>query len=267
MRPCRHAPRRGRDPRCELFGTGKVWVPRAACPPVPALAASCQWHTPFKIDQYQLFAFVCSRDEPAYYQRALIRSAIIFDLDGTITKPYLDFDAIRREIGIASGTILEAMAKMDGAARARAEEIVLRHEWEAARNGDIYDDAVEVLESCRANEFATAVLTRNAREVVDFLIERHKLPFDTIRTREDGAVKPSPEPVHSICGELKVDPRDSWMVGDFLYDIRSGRSAGTGTILMIGDGAIPEYAGQADFVIRRLREIPAILDFAEWSAA
>ncbi|MBI3835108.1 MAG: HAD family hydrolase [Planctomycetes bacterium] len=193
------------------------------------------------------------------------RSAIIFDLDGTITRPYIDFDAIRRDIGIASGTILEAIAQMDSATRAQAEEIVLRHEWEAARNGDIYDDAVEVLEACRTNGFATAVLTRNARAVVDYLIDRYRLRFDTIRTREDGAVKPSPEPVYSICRELQVDPRDSWMVGDFLYDIRSGRSAGTGTILMIGDGPVPDYAGQADYIIRRLREIPAILDFANSS--
>jgi HAD superfamily hydrolase (TIGR01549 family) len=192
----------------------------------------------------------------------LQRSAIIFDLDGTITKPFIDFDAIRRDIGIASGTILEAMAQMDAAARSRAEEIVLRHEWDAARNGDIYDDAVEVLEACRANGYATAVLTRNARAVVNYLIDRHKLHFNTIRTREDGAVKPSPEPVYSICRELQVDPRDSWIVGDFLYDIKSGRSAGTGTILMIGEGAVPEYAGQADFMIRRLSEIPTILDFA-----
>ena len=67
----------------------------------------------------------------------LHRSAIIFDLDGTITKPYLDFDAIRREIGIASGTILEAMQGMEAAERLRAQAIVLRHEWEAARNGGI----------------------------------------------------------------------------------------------------------------------------------
>jgi len=35
--------------------------------------------------------------------------AVIFDLDGTITQPYFDFDAIREEIGLPrdSGPILE----------------------------------------------------------------------------------------------------------------------------------------------------------------
>ena len=41
--------------------------------------------------------------------------AVIFDLDGTITEPFLDFDAIRRQIDIPpeAGTLLEAMAKND----------------------------------------------------------------------------------------------------------------------------------------------------------
>ena len=36
------------------------------------------------------------------------RSVVIFDLDGTITEPYLDFDTIRAKVGV-EGPILEAM--------------------------------------------------------------------------------------------------------------------------------------------------------------
>jgi len=39
--------------RSQTSRIGKVRVPRAACPPVPTLAASCQWHPSFKVDQYQ----------------------------------------------------------------------------------------------------------------------------------------------------------------------------------------------------------------------
>ena len=41
--------------------------------------------------------------------------AVIFDLDGTITKPYLDFDKIRQEMGLAAdaGPLLEIMEKMN----------------------------------------------------------------------------------------------------------------------------------------------------------
>ena len=186
-------------------------------------------------------------------------AVIIFDLDGTITEPYIDFDAIRFEIGIASGTILEALQEMDAPARKRAEEIVLRHEWEAARNGAIYDDAAEVLSKCRDGGLRPALLTRNSRPVVDFILRRHSLGFDAIRTREDGAVKPSSVQVRSILDELRGDATHAWMVGDYLYDIVAGEGAGCHTVLMVGCGGVPEYGGRAEFVIRRLSELPPIL--------
>lgn len=186
-------------------------------------------------------------------------AAVIFDLDGTLTRPYLDFDAIRAEIGIASGPILEAMDAMSPEQRRRAEIIVERHEWDAARNSQLYDGARETLIECRRMGFATAILTRNARACVDHVLQEHDLVVDAIRTREDGAIKPSPEQVLSICRELSADAKRSWMVGDFLFDILSGRSAGTKTILMIGDEEPPEYADQADVVIRQLTTLIDVL--------
>jgi len=183
------------------------------------------------------------------------RSAVIFDLDGTLTRPHLDFDAIRAEIGIAAGPILEAMEAMTPSDRNRAERIVERHEVEAASNSQLYQGTRETLVTLRERDFPIAILTRNSRSNVDFVLNKHALVVDAIRTREDGAIKPSPEPVLSICKELCADPRRSWMVGDFLFDILSGKSAGTRTVLMIGDDEPPEYAAQADFVIRRLGEL------------
>lgn len=46
---------------------------------------------------------------------------VIFDLDGTITVPFFDFDAIREEMGLSkdTGPILEAMEKMSPDQRRR----------------------------------------------------------------------------------------------------------------------------------------------------
>ncbi len=183
------------------------------------------------------------------------KSAMIFDLDGTLTRPYLDFDAIRAEIGLPPGPVLESIGRLDEAGRRRAEVVLQRHEWDAAENAPLQDDAVEVVAQCRVRRFPVAVLTRNSRAAVDHTISRHGFAFDAIRTRDDGAFKPSPEPVWSICQQLGADPARSWMVGDFLFDILSGQQAGSKTVLMIGDGPVPEFASQADFVIRKLREL------------
>ena len=186
-------------------------------------------------------------------------AAVIFDLDGTLTKPYLDFDAIRREIGIAQGPILEAIAQMDSEGRRDAEVILLRHEWDAANNGTLSVGAGETVAECRARGYGVAILTRNTRAVVDYILAEHGFVVDAIRTREDGPIKPSAEPVLSICRELQADPTHSWMVGDYLFDILSGKAAGTRTVLMIGEGAEPAYAKQADYVIQSLSELLALV--------
>jgi HAD superfamily hydrolase (TIGR01549 family) len=187
-------------------------------------------------------------------------SAVIFDFDGTITKPILDFDAMRAEIGIPSGPILEAMEHMDAAGRRRAEEVLERHERHAARHATLQEGAVDVLATCRSKDHPVAILTRNSRATLDYVLTDHGIVVDAVRTREDGPIKPSPEPVLSICEEVSADPRRSWMVGDYLFDILSGKSAGTKTVLMVGDNPMPDYADQADHVIRRLAELLPIIE-------
>ena len=189
------------------------------------------------------------------------RAVVIFDFDGTLTKPYLDFDAIRAEIGV-EGLVLEAMAQMDPAARRRAEAVLLRHEREAAENATLHDGAVEVVDACRARGYSVGIVTRNARPSVDLVLRNHVLTVDALRTREADAIKPSPEPVLSICQELDAEPRQSWMVGDHRLDLDTGRAAGCRTVLMVGDRDLPEYADQADHVIHRLAQLLGIIDQA-----
>ncbi len=187
------------------------------------------------------------------------QSAVIFDLDGTLTRPYLKFDAIRAELGV-DGPVLEAMAQMDPESRKRVETALVAYERDAAENATLQDGAIEVMEAVREMGYAVAILTRNARPTVDMVLDRYGIKVDTLRTREDGAIKPSPEPVLSICRELNTEPRRSWMVGDYLFDIMSGREAGAQTVLMVGDKAPPEFADQADHVISRLVELLPLLD-------
>ena len=188
-----------------------------------------------------------------------VRAAIIFDLDGTLTKPCLDFDAIRKEIGIAEGPVLEAMEKMATSDRQRAGRILVQHECEAAEKATLQDGAESVVRTCRERGFPVAILTRNARATVDLILRKHGLQFDAIRTREDGAIKPSAEPILSICAEVGVPPESSWMVGDYLFDLLAGEAAGARTVLMIGDRDPPSFAHRADHVIRRLSELLAFL--------
>jgi HAD superfamily hydrolase (TIGR01662 family) len=188
------------------------------------------------------------------------RSAVIFDFDGTITQPYLDFDAIRAEIGIDSGPILEALQQFTDSERARALDILARYELDAADNATLQAGATETIDTLRARGHPVGILTRNARVSVEAVLRKFGITVDAIRTRDDGAIKPSPEPILSMCKEMDADPRQSWMVGDHLFDILTGINAGTRTVLAVGDPPpahpnLEEAAERADFVIHALPEL------------
>ena len=188
--------------------------------------------------------------------------AIIFDLDGTLTVPVLDFDAIRAELGMPTGPILEAMATMSPERRAKVVAVLEAHEAQAAHGSDLYDGAVDTLNALRAKGLKLAILTRNSRRSVKTVLAKHGLAsvFDALWTREDGPFKPSPEPVLQICERLGVSPCATIMVGDYLFDIQAGAAAGARTVLMVADRDLPEYADQADHTVRRLGELRELVD-------
>ena len=185
--------------------------------------------------------------------------AVIFDMDGTLTRPAIDFDRIRAEIGIDSGTILEALEAMTLDQRSRAHSIIEEHERVAARDSELQDSVREVLEHLRVGGIRTAIATRNSRPSVRTVLQKHQLHVDHIHTREDGPVKPSPRPVLDICEYFQIAPESSWMVGDYVYDIQSGNAAGATTVLFTADGAQSGAAEQADHVICKLSELITIL--------
>lgn len=191
---------------------------------------------------------------------ASVRRVVIFDMDGTLTRPHLDFDRMREEIGLEPGPVLEAVLAMSPKDRAAAEAILQRHEDDAAAASELQPGAAEVVAAVREAGLFPVLMTRNSRRSVDAVLSRHGLSFDMIRTREDGAMKPSPEPIFDICRRLNADVRQSWAVGDYLYDILCGAAAGcTAVLLLPDDGARPDWAGQADHVIHDLRELLGLL--------
>ena len=188
---------------------------------------------------------------------------VIFDMDGTLTKPAIDFDGIRAEIGIESGTILEALESMPPDQRLRAWDIIERHERIAARDSELQEGVHEVLAFLRGKGVHTAIATRNSRQSVHTVMQKHGLEVDRIHTREDGPVKPSAQPVLDVCESLGLAPEAAWMVGDYIYDIQSGNSAGATTVLLADEHQPSEFIEQADHVIRNLRELITILGNGE----
>ncbi|MBI5765489.1 MAG: HAD family hydrolase [Planctomycetes bacterium] len=189
--------------------------------------------------------------------------AVIFDLDGTLTVATIDFDAIRAEIGLPNEPILEAVLQMPPAERARAEAILHRHEIEAAEASRLQPFAVEVVAAIRAGGIPVALMTRNSRWSARHFMDKHGLAFDFIRAREDGPMKPSPEPIHDICRAFAVSPTDTWAVGDFRFDLICANAAGS-TSVLFHDPSLkrPDWADEADHVINSLKELLPLMGIA-----
>jgi HAD superfamily hydrolase (TIGR01549 family) len=166
--------------------------------------------------------------------------AVIFDMDGTLTRPYLDFPAIRKAIGIPEPLLENMLALPPGAERDRAFSILERFEDEAADASELNDGAKDVLGFLATRGIPSGLVTRNSRRSTDRTLQKHALSFEVVVTREDAPAKPRPEPLWLICRKLKVEPSHAVMVGDFKFDIVAGRNAGTRTALLT-NGKTPPY--------------------------
>ncbi len=187
--------------------------------------------------------------------------AVIFDLDGTITQPFFDFDAIREEMGLDrnSGPILEAMQKMSPHQRKNAEKILHCHEQNAVIESKLNDGAKEALEALHKAKIKIGILTRNKRCNALAIAEKHGLRFDAVVDRDDGPVKPDAFGVLRICEIFGVKQEETLVVGDYLFDLQCAKAAGAASVLLTNHERADEFAEHADFCVERIDQILEII--------
>lgn len=184
---------------------------------------------------------------------------VIFDMDGTLIEPLLDFPRLRRDLGVSPGMgILEALDAMDPAEAAPRRRALIEQELLAARSAGLHPGAVETLEAIRAAGLKTALLTRSAADAMAVVIERFGLRFDLAWSRENGPIKPEPDGILRACRQLGIAPAATACVGDFRYDMEAANAAGAVAVLL-ARGPMPDFAALARHVITELDQLPALL--------
>jgi HAD superfamily hydrolase (TIGR01509 family) len=187
--------------------------------------------------------------------------AVIFDLDGTITQPYFDFDAIREEIGLArdSGPLLESMEKMTPQFRQKAEKILHKHEEKAVIESKLNTGAKQILSTLRDLGIYVGILTRNQRANAYAIASKHNLQFDAVIGREDGPAKPDAFGVRHLCRQFGVKPEETLVVGDYLFDLLCAKAAGAYAVLLVNHHQADDFDQYADFCINNVTEILDII--------
>jgi len=192
----------------------------------------------------------------------MLIKAVIFDLDGTITEPLLDFDAIRKQMGLPAdaGPVWEAMEKMDPLRRQAAEKVLDLHERNAVEQSKLNSGAKELLQALAESDIKIGILTRNTKSNAMAVAEKHGLFFDVVVGREDGPLKPDAFGVLKICETFGISPKQAIVVGDYLFDLLCAKAAGACAVLFAIHKNSSQFAQHADFTIQNLGQVLEIIE-------
>ncbi|MGE0683084.1 MAG: HAD family hydrolase [Candidatus Binatia bacterium] len=180
--------------------------------------------------------------------------AIAFDLDSTLTRPYLDFKKLRQQINFPEGDILQWLAQLPAEEQARAQEIIEAFEQDGVENVEWNDGAQETLGAVRDMGFSLAIVTRNSRASLLAVCRRLGIEASALVAREDAPPKPDPACLLHTAACLDVPISHLLMVGDYRHDTDAARAAGAIPVLLT-NGRTPAWSVDADLIIDRLDQL------------
>ena len=187
----------------------------------------------------------------------------IFDLDNTLAYSAIDFNAMRRELGLPWGK--DMLEEID--ARPAAEAAALRRrlaalEREYALRAQPLPGVHALLASLVERGFRLGILTRNnhANALQTLAICNLAAFFDPayVLGRDEADPKPDPDGIRKLLAAWGATPETAVMVGDFRYDLEAGRRAAVTTVYY--DAADQDlWTAEADFRVQSHAELLALL--------
>lgn len=158
---------------------------------------------------------------------------VIFDMDGTITVPFIDWKTLRATIGAPpEKTILEHIESLPPDRSAWANDVLLQTEREACDRADLNDGIGDLLSYLESKGIWTALVTNNHREAMQTVLKRHRLRFDIALSRDDGELKPSGDLIEKALKALGLSAAETVAIGDGRYDIEACRRVGVRCIYL-----------------------------------
>ena len=192
-------------------------------------------------------------------------SAVVFDLDGTLTLPgAIDFARMRERILCPSTSdILAHVEQRPLAERAALHAMIAEEEELGLARVQPMVGTTELFAHLRARtpRLLTGILTRNNNSVMARTLSQMALPwsFDLELSRDwsGGPPKPHPAALLHMAHQWGVEPSECIMVGDSDDDVLAGRAAGFTTVAIGKDARAVALAHHS---IQSLAELVAILE-------
>ena len=168
--------------------------------------------------------------------------AVVYDLDGTLARLDVDWDAVTREAATVyrnagvdppTGDLWNLLDEAEAfGVGQEVAGLVCEREREGARRSDrlfLADQLIERASAgipigvCSLNCEAAVRIALAEHELIDSVSEGAIVGRDTVETR-----KPDPEPLLRTCRALAVDPERTLFVGDSPRDEQTADRAGAG---------------------------------------
>ena len=176
----------------------------------------------------------------------------LFDMDGTLTRAMHDFDAMRAELELPAGVpILEALAVMDPTEAQLKHAALDAMELRMAADATPQPGSHELLEYLREQGAKLGIVTRNGKQIARATLVACGLDSfftdEAIISRDCCKAKPDPAGVHLLLSRWSAEAGDAVMVGDYLFDLQAGHSAGVATVHMDVDSRFewPQFTSVA----------------------
>ncbi|KAF9611190.1 hypothetical protein IFM89_027504 [Coptis chinensis] len=210
-------------------------------------------------------------------QKKILRG-VVFDMDGTLTVPVIDFQAMYKAvlgeeeyISIKSQSptgidILHHIESWTPEKQKIAYQTITDYERQGLDRLQIMPGAKELCGFLDSKQIRRGLITRNIKEAVDLFHLRFGIVFSPALSREFRPYKPSPDPLRHICSTWEVHPNEVMMIGDSLKDdVACGKCAGAFTCLLDETGRYDSTSFATadlnpDFKVSSLVEILSLLE-------
>ena len=184
---------------------------------------------------------------------------VIFDMDGTLSVPYIDWKSLRAEIDCSpEKTIIEHIDGLPPDRASRANHILLAAEREACENAALNDGVRDLLDHLRQKGIRLALVTNNHGAAMRIFLKLHDLHFQIALSRDDGTLKPASDLIEKALETLDLTADEVIGIGDGRYDIESCRRAGVKCIYLTHGSPALDHTP----AVKTLYDIPALL--SEW---
>lgn len=175
--------------------------------------------------------------------------AIIFDMDGTLTEPYIDWLDLRSKIDCPpEKTIIEHIESLPPDQAQHSNKILLQIEWEAAQEAPIREGAPELIDELRTRNLKLALVTNNHGAAMHCVIDRLGRSFDATFSRDDGPIKPEPYLIYKALTSLNVSASETISIGDSRYDLMACAAAKVKCIHLTNDSSEINHDLQIDML-------------------